>query len=82
MAACFFTIHDGRALVRLGIHPDMVGHCIGEFVRTRKKTRHHRKKRQKTLEKRRKEEVKKGGKARVVDTARITAMRQKRKSRK
>jgi ribosomal protein S19 len=82
MATCFFSLHTGREFEKLGIHPDMVGHCIGEFVPTRQRTRHHRKKRQKAAEKRRKDEAKKGGKTRVVDTARIAAMRLKRKSRK
>jgi len=74
--------------VKLGIHPDMVGHRIGEFVPTRRVIRHHRKLRLKALEKRQKLEAKKRGKSggakssRVVDTAAIAAMRQKRKSRK
>jgi ribosomal protein S19 len=83
MVACFFAVPNGMGRVRLGIHPDMVGHCIGEFIRTRRRTRHYRKKRQKNLEKRRKDDAKKeGAKERVVDTARISAMRQKRKSQK
>lgn len=89
MVACFFAVPGGPNRVKLGIHPDMVGHRIGEFVTTRRGIRHQRKLRLKALEKRQKLEAKKRGGSkgvtkgsRVVDTAAIAAMRQKRKSRK
>ena len=81
MATRFFAVPNGRGRIKLGIHPEMVGHRLGEFVRTRRRVQHYRKKRQKALEKRRKEEAKKSG-PKAVDLARINAMRQKRKSRK
>lgn len=59
MTSRFFAIPDGRQLVKLGIHPRMVGHRLGDFVRTRRRCQHNRKKRSKALEKRRKEEAKK-----------------------
>jgi ribosomal protein S19 len=82
MAKRFVSVHNGRTHVRFGVAPDMVGHRLGEFVRTRTKVRHFRKKRQKAREKRRKEEAKKSGSSKVADLERISAMRQKRKSRK
>lgn len=59
MTSRFFAIPNGRGLVKLGIKPRMVGHRLGEFVRTRVHCRHNRKKRRKELEKRRKEASKK-----------------------
>ena len=82
MAKRFVSVHNGRTHVRFGVHPQMVGHRLGEFVYTRTKVRHFRKKRQKARDKRRKEEAKKSGSSKVADLAHISAMRQKRKSRK
>ena len=59
MTSRFFAIPNGRKMVKLGIHPRMVGHRLGEFVRTRSRCQHNRKKRSKALEKRRKEDAKK-----------------------
>lgn len=59
MASRFFAIPNGRELVKLGVYPAMVGHRLGEFVRTRGHCQHNRKKRGKALEKRRKDEAKK-----------------------
>jgi hypothetical protein len=69
MTSRFFAIPDGRGLMKLGIHPHMVGHRLGEFVRTRLRCRHNRKKRSKALEKRRKEEAKKAGAAKTAAAA-------------
>lgn len=63
MTSRFFAIPDGRSLVKLGIHPRMVGHRLGDFVRTRRRCHHNRKKRSKALEKRRKDEAKKAAAA-------------------
>ncbi len=82
MVSCFFVVPNGKYKIRIGVQPEMVGHRFGEFVRTRRKTQHYRKKRQKAMEKRKKEEAKKAGKGKVVDLAKIAALRQKRKSRK
>lgn len=83
MISRFFLIPSGRKRgVKLGIHPLMVGHRMGEFIRTKRKVHHYRKKRQKALEKRQKEERKKAKKTRVVDLARIAELKKKRKSRK
>lgn len=82
MVSRFFKVSDGQTQKKIGVSPLMIGHKFGEFIQTRSRVHHYRKKRQKAQEKKRKEEAKKAGKVKVVDLARIAAMRQKRKSRK
>jgi hypothetical protein len=55
MVSRFFSVPDGRGWRRLGVGPLLVGHRLGEFVKTRAKVRHYRKKRAKAQEKLRKE---------------------------
>jgi small subunit ribosomal protein S19 len=33
-------VHGGREFVMVSIEPEMIGHCLGEFVMTRKRVQH------------------------------------------
>ncbi len=72
MTSRFFAIPNGRGLIKLGIHPRMVGHRLGEFVRTRQRCHHNRKKRSKALEKRRKDAAKKAASAKAASQSAAT----------
>lgn len=82
MVSRFFGVFNGKHFKKLSIEPQMVGHRMGEFVTTKRMVHHYRKKRQKALEKKKKEELKKAGKSKVMNLAKIAEMRKKRKSRK
>jgi len=40
MAGVRISIHDGKTYVPIEIRPEMVGHYLGEFVRTRRDVEH------------------------------------------
>lgn len=40
MVGSTIKIHQGKVFVPVVIEPDMIGHCLGEFVLTRKKVAH------------------------------------------
>lgn len=40
MVGSIIKIHSGREFMPVTIEPDMIGHCLGEFVLTRKKVQH------------------------------------------
>ena len=40
MVGSTIKIHGGREFVPLTIEPDMIGHCLGEFVLTRRRVQH------------------------------------------
>lgn len=40
MIGVTIKIHQGKEFVPVVIEPDMIGHCLGEFVLTRKKVAH------------------------------------------
>jgi ribosomal protein S19 len=74
MVSRFFSVPDGRGWRRLGVGPLLVGHRLGEFVRTRAKVRHYKKKRAKAQEKQRKE-ASKAAKAKATDSGAKTPKR-------
>jgi len=66
MVSRFLEIPDGRGHRRLGLGPQLVGHCAGEFARTRVRVKHYRKKRAKLIEKQKKDAAK-ASKAKATD---------------
>lgn len=85
MVKRFFVFGNGRHFYKLGVQYRMVGHRLGEFARTREKTKHNRRKREKALAKKRKEEDKKLGQNKIMSAEQkkhIEEMRRKRKKRK
>ena len=40
MIGVTIKVHQGREFTPVIIEPDMIGHCLGEFVLTRKKVQH------------------------------------------
>lgn len=40
MIGSTIKIHQGKEFVPVVVEPDMIGHCLGEFVLTRKKVAH------------------------------------------
>ena len=40
MIGATVKVHQGKEFVPVMIEPDMIGHCLGEFVLTRKKVAH------------------------------------------
>jgi len=80
-----FLVYNGRRYNRMTIEFNMLGHRLGEFLRTRTRVVHLARKRKKELEKRRKEETKKTGASKALTAAQreqIEAMKRKRKKRK
>ena len=77
-----FKVYTGNRYKGVYIKPRMRGHKIGELFTTRNRVYHLRRKREKALEKKKKEELKKMGKVKVVDKAKIAAAKRKRKSKK
>ncbi|MFQ6135817.1 MAG: 30S ribosomal protein S19 [Candidatus Hydrothermarchaeales archaeon] len=40
MVGLTIEVHNGKEFVRVQIKPEMIGHCLGEFVLTRKRVTH------------------------------------------
>lgn len=77
-----YRIYNGRKFKVLNVGARLLGSKLGQFAFTRTKVSHFRKKRAKALEKKKKEELKKLGKIRIVDKAKIAAAKRKRKARR
>lgn len=40
MFGTIIKVYNGKAFIPVAVEPDMIGHCLGEFVLTRKKVQH------------------------------------------
>lgn len=40
MVGAMIKVHQGKEFVPVAIEPDMIGHCLGEFVLTRRRVAH------------------------------------------